>query len=415
MTRTRPRGTHLRVAVLAVAVVASGTSCALADKGGDSASGTVSAGLDAVESGLDGSGTPQRGGQYKARSPLLFTFVFGDVDAVTVVNELTVQVTTKVPWVAFPAALYGSGRIGIMAQRQLDADDDACATQPIGTGPFSFVSWTPDVALRVKRNPRYWQEAPDGKPYPYLNAIEFRPMANSDARVAALQEGELNMLHTSTAADATDNLAKLRDAGAINMLVSSDHTETAYLMMNTSKKIFTDRQTRLAVAHAIDREKLNQVVNKGFPTLANGPFARGVTGYLEKTDAPGYDLGAAKKAVAALKAKGADTKMRLLTSSGPAAIRQAQLEKAMLEAAGFTVTFEVEEEANLISRVIGGDYDLAGFRNQPGEDPDMNRVWWYDGSTNPVNFGRFDDPIIDRAGPRHRPPNRRQGQAAGRL
>ena len=37
------------------------------------------------------------------------------------------------------------------------------------------------------------------------------------------------------------------------------------------------------------------------------------------------------------------------------------------------------------------------FRNQPGEDPDMNRVWWYDGSTNPVNFGRFDDPIIDRA------------------
>jgi ABC-type transport system substrate-binding protein len=58
-----------------------------------------------------------------------------------------------------------------------------------------------DESLRTRRNPKYWQEAPDGKPYPYLNAIEFRPMPNSDARIAALQQGDINMLHTSTAAD----------------------------------------------------------------------------------------------------------------------------------------------------------------------------------------------------------------------
>jgi peptide/nickel transport system substrate-binding protein len=44
--------------------------------------------------------------------------------------------------------------------------------------------------------------------------------------------------------------------------------------------------------------------------------------------------------------------------------------------------------------VILGDYQLASFRNQPGEDPDMNYIWWY-GDSNPVNFGRFNDPVIN--------------------
>src|SRR5690606_16426750 len=104
-----------------------------------------------------------------------------------------------------------------------------------------------------------------------------------------------------------------------------------------------------------------------------------------------FDLDAAKSAVAELEADGVDTNLSLLTSAGPVAVRQAQLQKEMLEAAGFEVALEVETEADLISRVIAGDYQIAAFRNQPGEDPDMNRIWWY-GDGNPVNFGRFDDP-----------------------
>ena len=334
-------------------------------------------------------------GAYPGRSPLLFSFVFKNVAAVKVVNQLTVRVTTTVPWVAFPAALYSSGRLGIEAQKQLDASPADCADHPIGTGPFSFVSWTPNVSLRVKRNPHYWQIAPDKKPYPYLNAIEFRPMPNSDARVAALEEGEINMMHTSTSADMVDNLARLRDQGAINLMISSDHTEVSYLMMNTTKGSLGDRDTRLAIAHAIDKVKLNELANKGLPKVADGAFAPGVLGHLDDPGFPKYDLAAAKKGVAAMKAKGKDTSVSLLTSDGPVAVRQAQIQKGMLEDAGFTVSLEIESEADLISRVIAGDYELASFRNQPGEDPDMDHIWWY-GDGNPVNFGRFDDPVINQ-------------------
>jgi peptide/nickel transport system substrate-binding protein len=333
-------------------------------------------------------------GEYDGRSPLLFSFVLSDVASVEVVNELTVRVETAKPWVAFPAVLYASGRLGIMAQAQLDADAEACATEPIGTGPFSLVEWERDVHLRARRFASYWQEAPDGEAYPYLNAIEFRPMPNSDARVAALQEGDLNMLHTSTAADMATTLPNLRDGGSINLVVSDERTEVSYLLINTSSADLGDLAIRTAIAQAIDREALNEQANQGFPKIAEGPFAPSVMGHLEDTGFPAYDLEAAKAAVAKAKEAGADTSLSLLTSGGPVAVRQAQIQKEMLEAAGFEIALEVETEAALIQRVIRGDYDLAGFRNQPGEDPDMNRIWWY-GEGNPVNFGRFKDPVID--------------------
>ncbi|MEZ5178415.1 MAG: ABC transporter substrate-binding protein [Acidimicrobiales bacterium] len=335
-------------------------------------------------------------GAYAKRSPLLFVFVFKNIESVEVVNELSLTVKTKVPWVAFPAALYNSGRIGIVAQAQLDASEADCTNRPIGTGPFSFVSWQPEVSLRVKRNPDYWQQAPDGKPYPYLDAIDFRPMPNSDERIADLQQGELNMMHTSTASDMADNLARLRDDGAINLIVSEDRTETSYLMMNTADERLATRDVRLAITHAIDPAKVNELANKGFATLAKGPFAPEVLGYLDDPGTAGFDLPAAEKGVAAMEAADLSTRFSLLTSAGPAAIRSAGIQKEMLEAAGFTIDLEVESEAGLIERVIAGDYELVAFRNQPGEDPDANYNWWY-GKGNPVNFGRFDDPTINAA------------------
>ena len=73
-------------------------------------------------------------GAYRTRKPLLFTFYFEPIEAVTVVDPMTVRVDTKVPWVAFPSYL-ASGRVGIMAHAQLD-DEQACDRNLIGTGPF---------------------------------------------------------------------------------------------------------------------------------------------------------------------------------------------------------------------------------------------------------------------------------------
>jgi peptide/nickel transport system substrate-binding protein len=52
------------------------------------------------------------------------------------------------------------------------------------------------------------------------------------------------------------------------------------------------------------------------------------------------------------------------------------------------------DQGQLINSAISGDVQATFWRNHPGGDPDGQYVWWK--SDSPVNFGRIDDPEIDR-------------------
>lgn len=345
----------------------------------------------------------------------LFGVVFEPVEKVEVVNELTVRVTLDRSWVTFPAALYGGGRVAIVGRSQLEGQGrrgdraaeegelDDCGRELVGTGPFRFVSWTPGESIQGIRNEKYWQQAPDGKPYPYLQAVEFRPLPNSDERVVSLQQGEINMLHTSSISDMNGALAQLRDDGRINLLVSEERAETNYLIFNVgnmlspkpANPILKRPEVRRALAQALDRDKLNELTNNGYATPASGPFAPGTIGYLEDAGIPAYDPEAAKKVVAALKKEGESVTLRYLTSGGPSAVSTAHHQREMFEAVGFDIEVTIADEADLIDLVIGGDFDISAFRNQPSEDPDTNYHWWYGGTV--LNFGGFQDDKIDAA------------------
>ena len=67
----------------------------------------------------------------------------------------------------------------------LDSEDRA--RNPIGTGPFKFVSWTPDASLKVERNDDYWQTDEEGNQLPYLDAIEFQGPSLTPRQASALQ------------------------------------------------------------------------------------------------------------------------------------------------------------------------------------------------------------------------------------
>ena len=341
---------------------------------------------------------------------VLFSVVYEPVKSVEAVNELTVKVTLDQPWVTFPAALYGGGRVGIIGRAQLEGrgtrkgqpiapgEQDDCTTNLVGTGPFKFVSWARGRNLQGVRNDHYWQKAPDGKPYPYLAAIEFRPIANTGSRVVDLQQGELNMMQTSTMRDMEGALAQLKDSGDINLMISEEHTETSYLIINVKSDkapILAKVEARRAIAQAIDRSKLNEVENHGFATPADGPFAPGTLGYLEDPGRPEFDLDAAKDAVRKLKASGQSVKVRYLVDAEASSVVRADLVRQMLNAAGFQVEVVTVDQVELINKVIAGDYDIADFRNQPSEDPDTNYHWWYGGTI--LNFGRFDDDVINRS------------------
>src|SRR5262249_10044939 len=225
-------------------------------------------------------------GKYPARNPLPFTFVFSDVTDVKVVDPLTVSVTTKRPWVAFPWFLWGSGRVGIMGQKQLDSKQ--CNKDLVGTGPFKEQSWTVNNAFVAVKNPDYWQKDQDGNQLPYLDKITFKPLEDGQARLNSLESGDFNVIHTSDPLQ----IEQIRDkakAGSLNNLESDKFGEIGYIMLNAATAPFNNLTARQVLAYGIDRQKVNEIRAAGIPTLAQGPFAPGSVGYLKDAGFPSYD------------------------------------------------------------------------------------------------------------------------------
>ncbi|MCU1351138.1 MAG: ABC-type dipeptide transport system, periplasmic component [Acidimicrobiales bacterium] len=332
-------------------------------------------------------------GKYPGRSSLLFLFVLSNIDTIATTGPLSLEVKMKKPWVAFPAYLYSSSRLGIMAQAQLD-DKTTCDRKLIGTGPFKFKSWQPNQKFEGVRNADYWQKAPDGQSYPYVDGITFRPMPDGQVRLNALQGGDINMLHTS-GAEEIGKLDKMQKAGKVNLLVSEKFGEVAYTLLNSSRAPFDDIRMRKAMAMGIDRKEINAVYNNSLPSLADGPFAPGSPGYVENPGFPKYNLAEAKKLVASYKADGKDPSFALTTGTTPAGVRLAELVQERAKKFGVTVRINMQEQAKAINDAIGGKFQALAWRNHPGGDPDTQYVWWY-GIGNPVNFGRFNDPVINK-------------------
>lgn len=331
-------------------------------------------------------------GEYPARNPLLLRFAYSNISAVDVVDDLTVTVTTTTPWPSFASYLYYQGRVGIMAQAQLD-DSEHCDENLIGTGPFAKEEWVVNDHFSATRNDDYWRTDPDGTQLPYLDSVEFRPLPEPDARLNALLSDEIQAMHT-TEANTTIAVKDASEAGDIAMVQSGEYPEVSYGMLNTAKPPFDNPVARQAAAYAVDRAELQEVINLDqFPT-ANGPFGPGAMGYLEDTGFPDHDTDKAKELIAQYQEEtGEPLEFTFTVQNTTAVIATAQLIQDQAAEVGVKVNIEPVEQATLISRAIANDFQALSFRNHAGGDPDNQYIWWHSGSL--TNFSKIDDPEID--------------------
>jgi peptide/nickel transport system substrate-binding protein len=332
------------------------------------------------------------------RSPLLFVFVFQDVQDVQASGPMEVKVTMKRPWVAFDWFLWGSSRVGILGRSQLDAPQADCARNLNGTGPFKLERWVVNNELVAVKNPTYWLKDENGNQLPYLDRVVYKPINEVSQRVNALESGQINAMHTSDTEQIADRLRPGAEGGDLELRESDSFGEVNYIMLNSGKAPFDNKNARLAAAHALDRDLLIEVRGAGIGEKANGPFQEDVMGHVEggETGFPEYDVEKAQEAAAAYEEETGQplrfTYSYVTSESGTLTAQELQTQWGE---AGIDVEINpIGDQATAINEAIAGGFEAIGWRNHPGADPDTQYNWWYEGS--PVNFGRIADPEVNR-------------------
>ncbi len=132
----------------------------------------------------------------------------------------------------------------------------------VGTGPFMQTSYQKDVSLTAVRNPNYWQKDAEGKALPYLDKIELLYVADETTREALWKKGDAEMLVSSTKQavrlQSPDWTILTRSGGPTILAPDSNNAASPY----------ANKNIRLAVEYAIDREALAKSTGYGYDKAA---------------------------------------------------------------------------------------------------------------------------------------------------
>jgi peptide/nickel transport system substrate-binding protein len=184
------------------------------------------------------------------------------VSETAVLDKHTFRLTLKEASAPFVSRLTGrlGGIVSPSAVRSMG--DEAFGRAPVGTGPFKFKEYRADNYVRVERFDAYWRNGADGKPLPYLDAIEWRVITEPASRLTALQAGDLHVVSTP-ASSVRDQDTKLLKADSNLVYGQQAGLTVSGFSFNLSTPPFNNKALRQAVQLAIDRDEIVRVVYEG--------------------------------------------------------------------------------------------------------------------------------------------------------
>jgi peptide/nickel transport system substrate-binding protein len=159
-----------------------------------------------------------------------------------------------------------------------------CEQNPVGTGPFQFVSRQRDVGVKYIRFDGYW----DGKPY--LDGIELKVIGNATTSAMDFQAGNLDMLGGGT--EPNDAKAILALNKFIMVLSPEGQVPAICGAAKNPDAQFADIRLRQAISYAIDTNTMCNTFGLGFWKLMNQWAVPGSWGY--NTDIKAYPYNPAK-------------------------------------------------------------------------------------------------------------------------
>lgn len=333
------------------------------------------------------------------------------VSGFTAVNDTTFTIALTKPYAPFIFHL-ATGVMFIVPHEALEYYKQDFFQHPVGTGPFQFVSWSPDVEVVLARNPHYWRKDAAGNQLPLLDGVTFSFMQDEKTQYLEFKQGHLEEAYripNEFFRDVVDENKNPKGDMAGFVLQRTPSIAVQYYGFLALSPIFKDKHVRQAFSYAVDRDRIVKYVLNGqaYGKATHGLVPPGIPGY-EVGDVKGYDFDPAKGrellAAAGFKdGKGFPAVELELNAGGQRNVQVAEAIQSMLkENLGVEISLKQVEWAQHTTMVEEGKtafFRLGWVADYPEPENFLNLLYGKfvpaDNQPSSINAVRYKNPEFD--------------------
>jgi len=309
------------------------------------------------------------------------TTAMAQVESFETPDDHTFVVKLKAPFAPF---------LNLIAEAWILAPEspgwDTNITQPIGTGPFTFDSWTPQLTLTGNKFKDYWMA---GKPY--LDGVVFDVREVADASLA-LRAGDYDV-----AGIPLNKIETLEKAGFDIEFQGGTSWDFISFNNRNPRPPLDNVRVREAIAWAVDRSEFNTIMNGAYGTPGNQPVGEGNFFYdaeLAANDPHNKaDFERAKAILAEEKVNPADYTLYMVSTVGS---RSGPLLSQVLRKLGFGVDMKEFDDLGYQRALSQYDWDVYPGGSGARNDIFLRYVRLMSDGPNPGLWGGIQDPELDK-------------------
>ncbi|MDJ0311649.1 ABC transporter substrate-binding protein [Arthrobacter sp. H35-D1] len=303
-----------------------------------------------------------------ANQALFAQFIFF-IDSVKALDDKTVEFKLNTAFNGFGPRI---SVVKVVPKALASKDQKAFDANPVGTGPYKFVSAAKDDKIVFARFDEY-----NGSMPALAKGMTWFLLADASARVTAMQSGRVQAIEDVPYldVDALKNKVDVESVQSFGLL---------FLMFNLSKAPFDKKEVRQALHYAMDKDAIIKTALLGNATAATSYFQEGSPNYQKASTVYGYD---ADKAKSLLESAGVKNLKLTLTSTDTAWVKDViPLIKKNWDAIGVDTTLQPLASAAVYApdKVGGLNYDVVAAPGDPsvfGNDADILLSWFFRGDT----------------------------------
>ncbi|TYS17836.1 glutathione ABC transporter substrate-binding protein [Rossellomorea vietnamensis] len=304
------------------------------------------------------------------------------ISEVNVVDEFTVEIKTEKPYGAMLAAL--SHTNASIVSPEADQSQDLMK-EPVGTGPFKFVSWTQGDQVVLEKNADYWQGEPS------LEKVTFKVVPEVNTAISMLQTGDVQFIDGIP----SDQLKRVESLDNVEV-TKNEGTPMYYMGFNMEREPMKDLEFRQAAAYALDREAYVNKLN-GLGVEGNSVIGPKVFGFDESANESGYSYDF-EKAKELVEANGyGEEQLTILTANTEAYMMMAEIAQSQLTEAGFNVEIESMEWGTFLDTTKEGNFDITfmGWSNSTADGSELLYPNFHSDNIDSSNKVNYSNPEFD--------------------